>query len=102
LQVSLPDSVLARIRSVEVPIEADVRECLAELAQRPRLGTPIKDGDFEGLMAYEFRVNRIPISRVFGLLYRVDREAGTLEVQDFGVFVGEPSRLAPPSFEIKD
>ena len=74
-------------------------EHLARLAELPRLGTPIRGGEFDGTMAYEFRISRLPISRVFALLYSFHPDEEHIDILDFGVLEGTPPRLSPPSFE---
>jgi mRNA-degrading endonuclease RelE of RelBE toxin-antitoxin system len=98
-KVRIPDSVLERIRSVVPPIESQVRRCLAELGRKPRLGTPIRGGALDGLMAYQFRVTRAPLSREFAVLYAFDPDEDHIDILDFGVLGGSPLSLKPPKFE---
>jgi hypothetical protein len=95
----IPKSVADRIRGVTPPILDTVNEHLALLSDKPRLGTPIVGGPHDGLFAYEFRVNRLPLTRTFTVLYELDPLSQRIDLLDFGVLEGVPPRLHPPSFQ---
>lgn len=99
--ISLPLIIQERIRSAEPPPIADeVRAQIRTIAERPRLGTPQVGGAFDGAFAYQFRIDRLPVSRVFTLLYAYDEERKLIEVVDFGVMEGNPPVLKPPAFKV--
>lgn len=97
--VRVPHGVRERIEAVEPPILGEVEEHLARIAARPKLGTPILEGELAGMHAYEFRVNRLPVTRVFTILFEHDPEEDRIDVLDFGVMQGVPPRMGAPSFK---
>lgn len=97
-KLRVPPTVVDLIRSVRPPIGDDVVAELERLAERPRLGTPIRGGLHDGLMCYEFRIRRLPISQVFAVLYQYSQDEEYLDILDFGCLDGAPPRLRPPRF----
>jgi hypothetical protein len=101
-RVKISNSAAERIRGVRPSIVPDVQAKLQLLSEKPKLGTPILSGEYEGTTAYQFRVNRLPVTRVFTLLYLYNERADELEVLDFGILDGSPPRLLEPSFKIAE
>lgn len=100
LKVRIPNSVRDRILGVQPPIGEIVAEHVSLLSKKPLLGTPVIGGPYDGAYAYEFRVSRLPLSRIFCLLYVLVEAEGAVDVLDFGILDGKPPRLSPPRFSI--
>jgi hypothetical protein len=99
-RIRIPSGIAKLIRAVQPSIVREVQDHLVLLRTKPKLGTPILTGDFEGLRAYEFRVDRLPLSRRFTLLYAYGDQGDELDVVEFGIFEGIPAELHPPTFRV--
>lgn len=98
--VRIANSVFDTICAVRPRIDAEVLAQITRLSELPRLGTPILDGPFKGGLAFDFRVDRLPVSRVFTVFYQHDQATDVLDVLDFGVRDEGAQALTTPSFEI--
>ena len=100
-RVRIPDSVGKLIRDIRPKVDVEVLAQLAVLAERPRIGTPAPGArEFEGLLAYRFRVDRLPLSREFAVLYTFDPKEEDIFVVDFvGVLDGASMTFGTAEFQ---
>jgi hypothetical protein len=94
--VKLTDPAREAIERFRPDIRQEVAAELRRLGEDPRLGRPVLYGPLEGVMCFQFRVQRLPGVWRFTVLREFAPNEEDIWITAFGFLRGDPPRLDAP------
>lgn len=95
-RVKIAEPARLAIEAFRPAIAREVGEQLRRLGDDPRLGRPVMYGPLERTMCFQFRVERLPGTWRFTVLWEFDPNEEEIWITAFGFLRGDPPRLEPP------
>ena len=96
-ELIVPDAVQRALFALPAEMDRDVLRAMKALERRPLGGTPIRGGELDGLMMWQFAALSWNGVARLTFLYAYDADEIHLHLLDVGVLYGDPPRLGPAS-----